>query len=61
MKIGDRVVVQRAPRLYGPTHNGRAGTIVRGHFAGWYVHLDPLPRERVAKVELFGFGDLVQA
>lgn len=57
--VGDRVQIVR----YGK-HNssrasfeGRTGTVTRacrpGGWVGWYVELDPKPRERVRKVQLF--------
>lgn len=50
--IGDRVRIRLRPRVGGDRFAGRIGTIVRTHFAGFYVRLDMSPRERVQKTEL---------
>lgn len=50
MNIGDRVRVTKYERL-GQRKNmvGRLGTYVRTHFAGWYVELDPIGKERAKR------------
>ena len=44
--------VKPRPRVGGDRYAGRAGEIVRAHFAGFYVRLDMTPRERTQKTEL---------
>lgn len=59
-----RVRPDRPKRAGGrPTFAGRVGVIVRGGARPYlpdfvYVELDPVPRERVRKVELFPLTDL---
>lgn len=50
--IGARVRVRPRQRIGGDRFGGRVGTIVKTHFAGFYVRLDMTPRERTQKVEL---------
>lgn len=48
--VGTRVKIrphQSAPGRRGLT--GRTGTVTKGHFDGWYVLLDRMPRERTQK------------
>jgi len=58
LSIGDRAVV--SPDYFEKRWAGRAGVIRRRNRCdGWYVELDPKPRERVKKVELILDGGLM--
>lgn len=51
-EIGARVRILERPRVGGDRFRHREGTIVRPHFAGFYVKLDMTVRERTQKTEL---------
>lgn len=50
--LGARVRIRDRKLIGGDRFAGRVGTVVKEHFAGFYVRLDMTPRERVQKVEL---------
>ena len=50
--IGARVRILERPRVGVDRFRNREGTIVRTHFAGFYVRLDMTSRERTQKTEL---------
>ncbi|WP_240502341.1 hypothetical protein [Sphingomonas panacis] len=52
LAICARVRILQRPRVGGDRFRNREGTIVRTHFAGFYVRLDMTPRERTQKTEL---------
>lgn len=51
-RIGARVRILERPRVGVDRFRNREGTIVRTHFAGFYVKLDMTSRERTQKTEL---------
>ncbi len=51
-RIGVRVRILERPRVGVDRFRNREGTIVRTHFAGFYVKLDMTSRERTQKTEL---------
>jgi hypothetical protein len=51
-RIGARVRILERPRVGVDRFRNREGTIVRTHFAGFYVRLDMTSRERTQKTEL---------
>ena len=51
-RIGARVRILERPRVDVDRFRNREGTIVRAHFAGFYVKLDMTSRERTQKTEL---------
>ena len=57
MKSGDRVRCATKRSIMAPVVY-RYGTIVKPHFAGWYVRFDALPREKRSKVELVEIKDI---
>ncbi|GEM_PF-4838809 len=56
MNPGDRVRCATKRSIVAPVVY-RYGTIVKPHFAGWYVRLDKRPAEKREKVELVDFKD----
>jgi len=48
--VGTRVrIVEHRTICARGNLTGRTGVVIDGHFDGWYVRLDPKPRERTIK------------